>query len=148
MPSMSFQEKSAWVTLVSLLVVGALYFSASWSLWQIDGLHMVSLLGLATGFSILLVLMLAGFHLIMAAIAGARSEDERDRLITWRSGHISGLALGVAVVAIVLMVIGGGMVDQSAWQEPVVIANALIGAVFASTVFELALTIWFHRRGV
>lgn len=147
MSSMSFHEKSAWVTLISLLIIGALYFSTTWSLWQIDGLHMVSLLGLATGFSILLVLMLAGFHLIMAAIAGARGEGGRDRLITWRSGHISGIVLAVAVVAIVLMVIGGGMVDQSAWQEPVVIANALIGAVFASTVCELALTIWLHRRG-
>ncbi len=148
MSSMSFQEKSAWGTLVSLLVIGAQYFSSVINLWRGEQLQMASLFGLAVGFTILLVIVLVGFHIIVAAISGGQDEDERDRLIAWRAGHISGIVLGVAVVSIVLMIIGGGMVGDPLWQTPVIIANGLMAAIFLSTVVELALTIWFHRRGV
>ncbi|QKK01173.1 MAG: hypothetical protein HND55_15375 [Pseudomonadota bacterium] len=150
MPSMSFQEKSAWGTLASLLVIGALYFSSVINLWRAEQLHMASLFGLAVGFTVLLTVVLVGFHLIVAAISGGRAadEDERDRLIAWRAGHISGIVLGVAVVSVVFMIIGGGMVGDPLWQAPVIIANGLMAAVFLSTVVELALTVWFHRRGI
>lgn len=148
MPSMSFQEKSAWGTLIALLAVGALYFSSVVNLWRVDQLHVASLFGLAVGFTVLLTVVLAGFHLIVAAISGGGDEDERDRLIAWRAGQISGIVLGVAVVSIVFMIIIGGMVGDPLWQAPVIIANGLIAGVFLSTVVELALTIWFHRRGI
>ncbi|WP_147307658.1 hypothetical protein [Wenzhouxiangella sediminis] len=148
MSSMSFQEKSAWGTLVSLLVIGALYFSSVINLWRAEQLHMAAMFGLSVGFTILLVIILVGFHILVAAISGAENEDERDRLIAWRSGNTSGLVLGFCVVSIVLMIIGGGMVGASFWQQPVIIANALMAGVFLSTVVELALTIWFHRRGI
>lgn len=148
MSSMSFQEKSAWGTLASLLVIGALYFSSVANLWRAEQLHMASMFGLSVGFTVLLVMVLVGFHIIVAAISGAENEDERDRLIAWRSGHIGGIVLGFGVVSIVLMIIGGGMVDSTLWQSPVIIANALMAMVFIATVVELALTIWFHRRGI
>ncbi|MDZ7791446.1 MAG: hypothetical protein U5L08_13315 [Xanthomonadales bacterium] len=148
MSSMSFQEKSAWGTLVSLLVIGALYFSSVWNLWRAEQLHMAAMFGLSVGFTILLTVVLVGYHLIVAAISGGQDEDERDRLIGWRAGNSSGIVLGVAVISIVLMIIAGGMVDDPFWQQPVVIANALMLAVLLSMIVELALTIWFHRKGI
>jgi len=148
MSSMSFQEKSAWGTLASLLVIGALYFSSVVNLWRAEQLHMGAMFGLSVGFTVLLVVILVGFHIIVAAISGTENEDERDRLIAWRSGHIGGFVLGFGVVSIVLMIIGSGMVGATFWQTPVIIANALMVAIFVSTVVELALTIWFHRRGI
>lgn len=148
MSSMSFQEKSAWGTLASLLVIGALYFSSVINLWRAEELHIAAMFGLSVGFTILLVIVLVGFHLIVAAISGGQDEDERDRLIAWRSGSIGGLVLGFCVVSTVLMIIGGGMVGAAFWQQPVIIANALMAGVFLSTIVELALTIWFHRRGI
>lgn len=148
MSSMSFQEKSAWGTLVSHLVIGAMYFSSVLNYWRAGQLEMPALLGLAIGFTVLLTMLLVGFHVIVAALSGQHDEDERDRLIAWRAGHISGIVLGVAVISIVFMIIGGGMVGDPLWQAPVIIANGLMAAVFLSTVVNLALTIWFHRTGI
>lgn len=148
MSSMSFQEKSAWGTLISTLVIGALYFSSVLNHWRADQLQMPTLFGLAVGFTILLTVILVGYHIIVAAISGAENEDERDRLISWRAGNTSGIVLGIAVVSIVFMIIQGGMVGDTFWQQPVVIVNALMLGVFVSTTVELALTIWFHRKGI
>lgn len=148
MSSMSFQEKSAWGTLVSLLVIGTLYFSSILNLWRADQLHVAATFGLAVGFTVLLTVLLVGYHIIVAAISGAENEDERDRLIAWRAGHVSGDVLGIAVVSVVVTIIGHGMIDGQDWVTPVIIVNALIGAIFLAAVTELALTIWFHRRGI
>lgn len=148
MSSMSFQEKSAWGTLAAVLVVGAKYFSSVANLWRAELLEMQTQFSLAVGFTVLLIVVLVGFHIIVAAIAGAQDEDERDRLIAWRAGHLSGDVLGVAVVSVVVTIIGHGMIDGQDWVTPVIIVNALIGAIFLATVTELALTIWFHRRGI
>lgn len=148
MSSMSFHEKSAWGTLVSLLVIGALYFSSVINLWRADQLHIPAMFGLAVGFTVLLTVVLAGYHIIVAALSGGQEEDERDRLIGWRAGNTSGIVLGVAVISVVLMIVMGGVFGDPFWQQPVVIVNALMLGVLLSTLVELALTIWFHRRGI
>lgn len=148
MSSMSFQEKSAWGTLVSMLVIGALYFSSVLNLWRADQLHLPSLFGLAVGFTVLLTVVLVGYHIIVAAISGGQDEDERDRLIGWRAGNTGGIVLGVGVISVVLMIIVGGLVGDTFWQQPVIIVNALMLGMFVSTTVELALTIWFHRKGI
>lgn len=148
MSSMSFQEKSAWGTLVSMLVIGALYFSSVLNLWRADQLHLPALFGLAVGFTVLLTVVLVGYHIIVAAISGGQDEDERDRLIGWRAGNTGGIVLAVGVISVVLMIIVGGLVGDTFWQQPVIIVNALMLGMFVSTTVELALTIWFHRKGI
>jgi len=148
MSSMSFQEKSAWGTLISLLVVGALYASSLLNLWRADQFHLASTFGLTVGFTILLVILLVGYHILVAAITGAQDEDERDRLIGWRSGSAGGLVLGFGVITVVGHIIVGGMFDSTFAQSPAAIANTLLLAIFLSNIVELGLTIWFHRRGI
>lgn len=148
MSSMSFQEKSAWGTLTALLGVGGLYTSSVVNLWRADQLHIPSTFGLMVGFTILLVLLLVGYHILVAAITGAQDEDERDRLIGWRAGSAGGFVLGFGVITIVGHIVVGGLVGSGIWQSPAVIANLLLLAVFLANVAELGITIWFHRRGV
>lgn len=148
MSSMSFQEKSAWGTLISLLVVGALYASSLLNLWRADQLHLASTFGLTVGFTILLVIVLVGYHILVAAITGAQDEDERDKLIGWRAGSAGGFVLGFGVITVVGHIIIGGMMGSTFAQSPAAIANSLLLAIFLATVVELATTIWFHRRGI
>lgn len=148
MSSMSFQEKSAWGTLVALLAIGGLYFRTTIGLWQAGELHLHSTFGLAVGLTVLLVVVLVACHVLIAIFGGAEDDDERDRLIAWRAGNSGGLVLGFAVVSVVLMVIGSGLIGAAFWQQPAVIVNGLMTGVFIATVVELVLTIWFHRRGI
>ncbi|HSH27374.1 MAG TPA: hypothetical protein VK972_06365, partial [Wenzhouxiangella sp.] len=79
MSSMSFQEKSAWGTLVALLAIGGLYFRTTIGLLQAGELHLQSTFGLAVGLTVLLVVVLVAYHVLVAISGGAEDEDERDR---------------------------------------------------------------------
>lgn len=150
MSSMSFQEKSAWGTLFCQLIVGTLYFSSTWRLWRADQLEAATILGLSIGFLVLLIIILSGYHIIVAALSrSAGKKDERDRLIAWRSGNVSGNVLGLGIVTVILhIIIAGGTFGDPLWQQPAVIATALMFAVFLSQLVELGTTIWYHRRGL
>ncbi|HKL53419.1 MAG TPA: hypothetical protein VJ902_05625 [Wenzhouxiangellaceae bacterium] len=148
MSSLSFHEKSAIGTLVALWFIGIFYFHSVWDLWQAGQLHPASMTGLATGLTILLVIVLVGYHILIAATARPQQEDERDRIIAWRAGNISGVVLGVAVIGIVVHILIGGFFGNALAESPMLIANALIAAVLLATVVELVLTLVFYRRGL
>lgn len=148
MSSLSFHEKSAIGTLVALWFIGIFYFHSVWDLWQAGQLHPASMTGLATGLTILLVIVLVGYHILIAVTARPQHEDERDRMIAWRAGNISGVVLGVAVIGIVVHILIGGFFGNALAESPMLIANALMAAVFLATIFELVLTLVFYRRGV
>lgn len=145
---MSFQEKSAWGTLIGMSIIGAFYFRSVWELWQTGQLHAASNFGLATGLTVLLVIVLVGYHILIAVSARPEPDDERDRLVAWRAGRIGGLVLTVGVVGIVFQILIGGLFDDPVAGSPVLIANALMAAVFIATIVELVVTLVYYRRGV
>jgi len=148
MTNLSFHEKSAIGTLIALWFIGIFYFHSVWDLWQAGMLHPASMTGLATGLTILLVIVLIGYHITIAVTARPQVDDERDRLIAWRAGNIGGVVLGVAVIGVVVQIVLGGFFGQAFADSPMLIANALIAAVFIATVVELVMTLVFYRRGV
>ncbi|MBL36781.1 MAG: hypothetical protein CMP07_00050 [Xanthomonadales bacterium] len=148
MTNLSFHEKSAIGTLIAMWFIGILYFRSVWELWQAGQLHAASMTGLATGLTILLVIVLVGYHIVIAATARPQQEDERDRLIAWRAGNIGGVVLGIGVIGIVAQILIGGIFGQAFAESPMLIANALVATVFLATVVELVLTLVFYRRGL
>lgn len=148
MSSLSFHEKSAIGTLIATWAIGILYFRSVWELWQAGQLHPASNFGLAAGLTVLLVIVLVAYHIVIAVTARPEQEDERDRMISWRAGRIGGFILGFGVVAIVVQILVGGMLDDRMAGSPVLIANALMAVVFIATVVELVMTLVFYRRGL
>lgn len=148
---MSFNEKSAWGTLVALLVLGALYFSSILNLWRADSLHLPAVFGLGVGFTILLVATLIAYHIVIAVLSKPEIDDERDRVIAWRAGNIGGLVLGFCVMTVVLQIVVGGVIGRGFAFEfansPALISIALITGLWVSTVVELALSGLYYRRG-
>ena len=144
----SFEEKSTLGTLIVTLAIGFFYFRAAWDLWQSGYLNVGSTLGLATGLTILLVIVLIAYHIVIALASKPEDEDERDRLIGWRAGSIGGLVLGVAVIGIVLQILFGTLLGDPKSSSPVLIANALMASVFVATIVELAVKLYFYRAGV
>lgn len=148
MSQLSFQEKSAWGTLIATWLIGIQYFHSVWEMWRADALHPASNFGLAAGLTVTLVIVLVAYHILIAVTAKPEQDDERDRLIAWRAGSIGGLILGVGVVGVVLQILVGGLFDDAVAGSPVLIANALMAVVFIATTVELAMTLVFYRRGV
>jgi hypothetical protein len=147
MSDLSFPEKSAAGTLIALVVVGSFWFFSIRELWQAGALNPAAMTALATGLTILLIVILAGYHIVIAATAKPQVEDERDRMIAWRAGRIGGTVLGIAVIGIVVQILAGGVLGQAFSGSPVLIANALIAAVVVATIVELAAMLVFYRRG-
>lgn len=151
MTDLNFQEKSAWGTLIALLVLGALYFTSVANLWRADALKIEAVFGLGVGFTVLLVIVLTAYHIVIASLGRTDPDDERDRLIRRRAGHESGLVLGFAVIFVVIEIVVGGTLGRgllfSLASSPARISIALIAAIWLSTVIELGLTLRYYRRG-
>jgi hypothetical protein len=148
---LSFNEKSALGTLIALIVLGSLYASTVVRLWSEDLLGLPAVFGLGVGFTILLVVILIGYHVLIAAFSKPAADDERDRVIAWRAGNIGGVVLGVTVMTIVLNIVIGGIIGRGFAYElaisPAKTSIALIAAIWLATVVELALTLRFYRTG-
>lgn len=140
---MSFQEKSAWVMCFALIVSGAFY---AWTVLALaDVLQMVpppNAGGLAIGVIIIVAIAILG-HAVAAlgnpADANA-PEDERDRLVVWRAGNLSGLLLGVVCML--------SLFAFAVWGSGNLMFHMIVAGMVLSQLAEYALTIWYYRRGV
>src|SRR5687768_7465909 len=98
---MPFQEKSAWIMSLALLIRGAFYFGIVASMsFEIGQLAPPILPLVAIYTAILIVIAIAG-HVVVAAFAPKDANaklDERERKVIVRAGNRSGNVFGIAVV--------------------------------------------------
>lgn len=140
---MSFQEKSAWVMCLALLISGSFY---AWSVLALGNVLQdippPNVGGLAI--AVIIIVAIAIFGHAVAAIGNPMDanapEDERDRLVVWRAGNLSGALLGVICMLglFAFAVIGSGNL----------LFHIIVAGMVVSQIAEYALTIWYYRRGV
>ncbi|GAB5520172.1 MAG: hypothetical protein RhofKO_24230 [Rhodothermales bacterium] len=136
----SFEEKSVWVQLASLLLSLGAYFVVAGHMLSagVDALPVyVPVFTIAV---ILIVLVNIAGHIVIALMDGPAQRDERDRLIGWRSESNTSWILGVGVI----MAITGLII-----AIPVVwIAHGLLLTLFIAEVAKYTLQLFYYRRGV
>ena len=140
---MTFQEKSAWIMCFALIVSGAFYGLLVLNAAQALG-SMPPPNGIGMGIAVIIIVAIAIFGHAVAALGNPADanapEDERDRVVVWRAGNLSGVLLGV----LCLLSIFAYAVIQSGHMMFHLIVAAMVISQFA----EYALTIWYYRRGV
>ena len=135
---MSFREKTAWITLITVLVVFGGYFGALLT-GHVRGFHaLFFLLICAAG----LVVLQVGLN-VAAAITtpkdGRAPRDERETLIQWRSHTLGYYVLVVFVLALFIPVhFGHSALDM---------ANFALFAVVIATLTVAVAQIVMFRRG-
>lgn len=140
---MPFQEKSAWIMSLALLVGGIFYFGVvaamSWAIGQLAP----PILPLIAVYTAILVIIAVLGHVVVAVLAPRDANaphDERDRAVIVRAGHWSGYLFGVGVI----LSLGLYLFSYD--------GNLLFYCVFASLMisqlFEYAAQIFFYRRGI
>jgi hypothetical protein len=140
---MPFQEKSAWIMTVALLVGSAFYFGVVAAMSSRIGQLAPPNLPLVAVYTALLVLVAIAGHVVIAVFtpreANARL-DERERKITIQAGHRSGDVFGMAIV----LSLGLYLVTYD--------GNLLFYCVFASLMIsqliEYGLQILLYRTAV
>lgn len=135
----SFEEKSVWVQLVSLVLGLGAYF---WAAGRMMGAGVLALPAYAPLFIVsivLLVLLMAAGHGAAAYWERPEPRDERDRLITWRAESNSGWLLGAGVIGAIAMLLIG--------YEAVYVAHVLLLSLLLSEVLGLVLRLsYYHGR--
>jgi len=136
---MSFREKSAWITLVTVLACFGLYFgSIATGRVSARGLDTLLLLLLCVAG---LVVLQVGLNLVAAMTtpkAGRAPGDEREKLIQWRS-H----SLGYHVLMVLAL---GLFVPVHLGHTAIDLANfALLAVVIASLAVAVAQIVMFRR---
>jgi hypothetical protein len=98
---MGFQEKSAWVMSLALLVGGVFYFGIVAVMSSSLGHLAPPVLPLVAVYSAVLVLVAIVGHVVAALSAPGEADaglDERDRLVGTKASHRSGLVFASGVV--------------------------------------------------
>ena len=136
----SFEEKSVWIQLSSL-VVGLGGYLVVAGLMLSDGVS--ALPAFVPVFAVAVVLIVAinvAGHVVAAIASGGDGADERDRLIGWRAESRSSWILGVGVIGAIIALI---LSVDGVW-----VAHLLLISLFSSEVAKEVLQIVSCRRGI
>jgi drug/metabolite transporter (DMT)-like permease len=139
---MSFRERSAWITLVSVLLCFGVYFG-SIAAGHVSA-HRFGTFHLLLHCVAALVLLQCLLHFVASRLSpgeGRAPRDERERLIAWRSHSIGYQALMVGVLLL------GAPVHFGRPSPPELMNLALLAIVVAVLVTTVAQIVMF-RRGV
>jgi len=138
--SASFEEKSVWIQLISMVAVLGSYFVIAARMLSNGVTVVIAYVPLFIVAVIMLVVVLVAGHVVVAIASKPEGRDERDRLISWRAESNSSWILSVGVLAAIT-----GLVASvgSVW-----IAHLLMLSMLVSEVAGFVIRLVYYRRGV
>lgn len=140
---MSFREKSAWITLVTIVFVSLLFvlhMPPPWSLAPRPNFFMFHVLLMSVGAFVVIEIVA---HVVVALRAPRDAKaplDERDRLIAWKARSIA------YYVAAVLSFVSASLIHLGANQ--IALAWCILVSFVVSQAVNYVARIIYYRRGV
>jgi hypothetical protein len=136
----SFEEKSVWVQLISLMAGLGVYFGVAGSMLYNGANVLIAYMPLFAVAVVFVVAVNVAGHAALAIASRPDGPDEHDRLIAWRAESKSSWILGAGVVvAIGCMIAAVGEV----W-----VAHLLLLSLFLAEVAKDITQIVYYQRGV
>jgi uncharacterized membrane protein len=138
--SASFEERSVWIQLVSMLLVLGSYFVVAWQMMSQGVTALPAYVPVFAVSVILMVIVIVAGHVAVAIASRPDDRDERDRLIGWRAESHSGWLVATGVLA--------GITGMVLSVPNVWVAHVLLLSLFLSEVLKLVLQLVYYRRGM
>lgn len=138
----SFREKSAWASLVSILIVFVPYFVHVGRLFAAHKLTAGSVIGaflIATGAAIVIQIPI---YAVIALRSRQEEKDERDQAIEFKSFRV---AYGILTSSVFLAV--GAIVLFLPWLDPVFLSQLFYFCFVIAEVTKYATQVFCYRRG-
>lgn len=134
---MSFREKSALLTIVTMIVAFGIY---GWRVVQ-GPVGPVEQFGLLVGVVVAQVVLIAGGHILLAIASRRMPEprDERDRMVELRSAHNGYFVMITGLFAMMAVVFFGA--------SAVNVINGLLGVVVLAEIVRFGSQLVYWRRG-
>lgn len=141
---LSHREKSAWISLIAIVIACLWYLNSYAGPLFAGTLGFDSLWGALIGIIVLIILVESFGHAMTAPRRQDRSSsqdmvDERDALIDARSDRWPAYVLGAGCVTGIF---------AAALRPPIFTAHVLLFALAAAEIVKLAMQIIYYRRGV
>lgn len=140
---MSFQEKSAYVMFIALLLGGGLYFyEVVFQSMQLDGWISPVIPGLVQLTFIMVIVAIIG-HIIIASLSSKEAEaklDERERQIFNRAGRLSGFILGFVVI----LSLGNYLISE----DGSLLFYSVFAGLIVSQLAEYVIRIFLYRTAL
>ena len=136
----SFEEKSVWIVLTSMVVLYSAYYFVAARMWANGADTLIAYVPLFVIIVIALSTVLVVAHIVAAIVSRPEGRDERDKLIGWRAESNSSWVLATGVLlAIAHMVIS---------PDTVLTAHILLMSLIASEILKAVMQIVYYRRGI
>lgn len=136
----SFEEKSVWIQLISMVGVLGSYFVVAALMLSKGVTVLVAFVPLFIVAVVLLVAVLVAGHVVAALVGKPEGRDERDRLIEWRAESHSSWILGVGVLTAITGLV---LSIDNVW-----IAHLLMLSMLLSEVAKYVCQLFYYRRGM
>jgi len=148
MLSMSYEEKSSWVSTLAVLAVSCWYFTTLWPhVVAEDALPAAALIGPTAVATVVLVVLQVGGHVLAALLGRPQEADERDRLIALRATRLSDFVMGACVFMVIAHLLTSEMGLMPLPSSPAGIAMLLMFSLVASELVDGVARIVGYRRG-
>lgn len=143
---MSFQEKSAWGSLIILALVSYWFFPTALDI-AAKTTNPAELYVLMIGCVVTLIIFEVIYHTIIAA-TGHTDKDERDRLFGMQAERNAAFVLWTGLFWIVGHILISAATEEVAPVSKLEIAVWILFALSASEFVKLASQIWYYRANI
>ncbi|MGI9248641.1 MAG: hypothetical protein ACR2QI_06470 [Woeseiaceae bacterium] len=140
---MSFQEKSAWGSLIGIGLVAYWFFPTAFDVAGSSN-DPADLLVLSIGCIVGLIIIEAVYH-SMVVNKGPVDSDERDALINLRAERNSGWVLAIGLFWLVGHIVAASAVDSSEPMGAMLVAVWILFTLTVSEFAKLASQVWYYR---
>ena len=141
---MSFEEKSAWGSLVGLLLVSGWYFPKAAYLASTSP-SSAPLIAISVGWIVAMIIILAVYHGVIAL--WGYDTDERDRLIELKAERIAAHALSGSLLIIVGWVMAKTFDPNVATLQPLLVVVWMFAAMTLAEGIKYVAQIIYYRAG-
>lgn len=140
---MSFQEKSAWIMALALIVTTGM---CSWSVYEASvaaGELVSPNLSMISSYTLMLVVIVVVGQIVISIRSPKQAStpaDEREIAIERRSGYTSGWVIGIGVVSALL--------NYLHWNDGDLLFYMVLGSTALSAIVDYVYRIVLHRSAL
>lgn len=153
--NLSYQEKSAWGSLIITLLAFGYYFVAAVGMWREGSAGAGALTALIIAVVVAVVVAEIAYQILIALMPGSDLTDERDRLIEGKAIKVAYFLLAAGAIIAMGHAIASWGAAESGWtssaegaMSPFVTIHILLFAFIAAEVAKFCMQLYHFRAGV
>lgn len=142
----SFEEKSAWGSLIAVALSAWLFFPVALPHLAAGG-ALAELAGRAIFVVVVIIAVEIFYHSLVGVASRSADSDERDALISMQADKWSGYVLAFGVCWIIGLIVVRDLVAHLEPPSGALISVYLLLALTVSEASKILLQIWYYRTG-